>query len=303
MKINFKQLEAFVAVAELSSFRRAAEKLDTTQPGISSRISGLEAQLGITLLERDSASVRLTPIGKNLLPKARSVLQSMDSFVVAAGKEHLFEGRLRLGVTEMIVHSWLGKFLNSFKSRFTNIDVELTVDLSSSLSTALENRSIDLALQSGPFPRKTNGCVELGQADLIWVCAPELDCRDDNNLSLESLAKVPVLTHAKGTLPFEQLQNHLAQSKAQVRLVPSSHLAACLQMTREGIGIACLPEVMVRAELDAGTLVRLTYPWTPDPLEFCARFDAESAAAYVSEAASLAGATARDFDARLAQAG
>lgn len=295
MKINFKQLEAFVAVAELSSFRRAAEKLDTTQPNISSRISGLEERLGIKLLERDSASVHLTPTGDALLPRARHVLQSMDAFIAAAGKEHLFEGRLRLGVTEMVVHSWLSEFLSSFKHRFANIDVELTVDLSSNLSTALNNRSIDLALQSGPFAFETSGFIELGEFPLIWVCAPQLHI-DDSPLSLASLVKHSVLTHARGTLPFEQLQKHLAQSKEQVRLVPSTHLAACLQLTREGIGIACLPDVMVRSELNAGTLVRLNYSWTPDPLVFSARFDAESAAIYVREAADLARATAVAFE-------
>ncbi len=294
MKINFKQIEAFVAVAELLSFRQAAEKLNTTQPNISSRLSALESQLDVKLMQRDSASVQLTPIGESLLPNARSVLQSLESFVATAGQEHLFEGTLRLGVTEMIVHSWLGRFLTAFKDRYANIDVDLIVDLSSSLSSMLSNRSIDLALQSGPFSSEATGNVELGQFPLVWVCSPGLGY-SSGELSLEALVKHPVLTHARGTLPFEQLQRHIAQAQQTIRLVPSTNLAACLHMTCGGLGIACMPEAMVRDELKAGVLTRLDYPWVPEPLQFNARYDAESAL-YVTDAAGLAGVTATAFE-------
>ena len=66
-QINIKQLEAFVQVAEQKSFRLAASVLSTTQPNISARISALEQQLGIKLMERGAGQVLLTPIGECLL--------------------------------------------------------------------------------------------------------------------------------------------------------------------------------------------------------------------------------------------
>jgi len=75
-QISIKQLEAFVQVSDYGSFRRAAERLHTTQPNISARIAGLEAQLDLRLLDRDAGSVRLTPAGAMLLPKARSTISS-----------------------------------------------------------------------------------------------------------------------------------------------------------------------------------------------------------------------------------
>ena len=76
--LNFKHIEAFVTVSDLGSFRRAADRLNTTQPNISSRIAQLEFHLGVTLMERDAGSVRLTQKGKSLLGPARSVLAAMD---------------------------------------------------------------------------------------------------------------------------------------------------------------------------------------------------------------------------------
>ncbi|WP_146347187.1 LysR family transcriptional regulator [Falsiphaeobacter marinintestinus] len=288
-QVNLKQLEAFVQVADLGSFRRAAEKLHTTQPNISTRISGLETQLGVKLMDRDAGSVRLTPKGAELLPYARQVIRSHDEFLVAAGDDALFEGVLRLGVTEMVVHSWLGAYLSGLKDRFPNIDIDLTVDVSANLSDALFSRSIDLALQSGPFSRQTSGAIELGSFPMIWVGAPDLGI-GQRVLSLRDLAANPILTHARGTLPFEQLKDHIAAAPdVSVRLVPSTNMSACIQMTVEGLGVACLPEVMVRKEIVAGDLVPLRYLWCPDELSFQARYDADASPHYVAEAAALAG--------------
>lgn len=294
-QISLKQLEAFVQVADLGSFRRAAEKLHTTQPNISSRIAGLEEQLGLKLMDRDAGSVRLTPVGETLLAKARDVLKSMDAFFVAAGDEHLFDGVLRLGVTEMIVHSWLGDFLSALTERFPNIDVDLTVDYSANLSTSLFNRSIDLALQSGPFNRQTSANIELGSFDMIWVAEPKLGFTD-RVLSMADLAERPILTHARGTLPYEQLKDHVQKlPETSVRLVASTNMSACLQMTRNGLGIACLPEVMVRDDIKSGVLAPLRYLWVPDPLWFRARYDGETAPSYVAQAAELAGQISQAF--------
>lgn len=293
-QITLKQLEAFVQVADLSSFRRAAERLNTTQPNISTRISALESLLRQRLFDRDAGSVRLTPAGRTLLPRARAVLGALDGFLTAAGEEQLYEGVLRLGVTEMIVHSWLGPFLRALKARLPAIEVELTVDLSANLSPALFSRGLDLTLQSGPFGRQISGGADLGAFPLIWVAAPGLKMHG-RPLTLDQIARHPVLAHAKGTLPHEQLRDHFASHPdVDVRLVPSTNLAACLQMTLDGLGVACLPEVMLRGALAEGKLMSLRYLWVPDPLRFRARYDAATAPGFVVLAADIARQVSQD---------
>ncbi len=289
MSVTLKQLEAFLAVADLASFRRAAERLNTTQPNISTRIASLEGLLGVKLMERDAGSVRLTPRGAALLPHARHVIQSMDALLGAAGDDALFDGVIRLGVTEMVAHTWLGTFLKALQTRFPNVSVQLSVDMSVNVSEALFARVIDLALQNGPFPRVISGQVDLGSYPLIWVAAPELGV-GQREMSLADFAAFTVLTHAKGAQPHEQLMQHLADNDArEVRLATSTNLAACRQMTIDGLGIACLPRAMVARDLADGALQQVRYPWTPDALEFSARFDADTAPSFVRRAAEIAG--------------
>lgn len=294
MTVTLKQLETFVWVADLGSFRRAAERLNTTQPNVSSRIAGLEQALGQRLLDRDAGSVKLTAAGQDILAHARIVLRSVEDLVTAAGDVGLVQGVLRLGVTEMIAHTWLRDVLVAYKRAFPNVLLELTVDRSSNLSDGLFDRSLDLALQSGPFERQITGVVPLGLYPLIWVAAP--GAMPVGRLTLDQILSQPILTHARGTYPYDQLAAHIARNKkGDARLVTSSNLSACIQMAVDGLGSACLPAGMVRTELAQGQLVRLTYDWTPDQLDFSARYDAERAPVFVAQAADLARQMADDF--------
>jgi len=304
LNFNLKQLEAFVWVADLGSFRKAADRLNTTQPNISFRISTLESVLDATLMERDAGSVRLTSKGLELLDHARKVLSTTDSFLEAANQETLLNGVLRLGVTEMIVHTWLRDFLKTLKERYPNVTVELTVDLSANLEKELFDRSIDLALQSGPFSRQTSGNAELGVFPLIWIASPETGLHKKTRVKLEDLVQFPVLTHSRGTAPYEAVANHFALRRdLPVRLVPSSNLAACIHMAIDGFGVATVPASMVTDELASGELSRIKYSWTPESLRFSARYDAEKSAQFVMKAAEIAAETSGRFASSFAAKG
>ncbi len=279
---NLKNIEAFVTVAELVSFRRAAERRPTTQPNISNRIAQLEAQLGVVLMERDAGSARLTPKGKSLLEPARRVLAATDGFVAAADEDSLFRNTLRLGVSEMVAHTWLRPFLLVMKARFPNI----TVELSANLTKALFDRDLDLAFQNGPFDRPTRFSLPLGQSLYAWIASPEL-AMTQGALTAADITRHPILTHARGTVPFRQLEDHV-RPLGPARLVPSSNMSACVQMVLDGLGIACLPRAMLTTPLSTGALRKLDYTWHSDALRFQARHDAEPAATYVTEAAKLA---------------
>lgn len=289
MQPSLKQLEAFIWAIDLGSFSKAATRLNTTQPNISIRIRALEDVLKVQLLERDAGSVRLTARGKALLSHARSVLHSVDKLMSASGDASLREGTLRLGVTELIVHTWLQDFLKALNEHFPNIQVELTVDLSINLSKELFERNIDLALQNGPFDQAISGSNNLGTYALTWVASPELGLSPNKKLSKAELASHPILTHARDSDLFKTIATHFSGAKSQEhRLVPSSNLAACLYMAINRMGVATLPKAMVRASLARKEIIELKYDWTPASLEFRARFDEKKSASYIAEIARLA---------------
>ena len=296
MNFSLKQLEAFIWVADLGSFRKAADRLNTTQPNISSRIATLEGALNVNLMERDAGSVRLTSKGQELLKHAREILQKSEALVIAADQTSLYDGTLRLGVTEMIVHTWLRDFLKALKDGYPNITVELKVDLSINLKKELFSRSIDLAFQNGPFQRQTSGSQDLGNYPWLWVASPSLGFDRKTKTAIETLVQHPILTHARDTKAYSDIEEHFASKRTvKPRLVPSSNLATCLHMTVDGLGVATLPAAMVRQEINSGELVIINYEWSPEPLSFLARYDVDKAPHYVDVAAKLAHKVAIDF--------
>ncbi|MEM7378339.1 MAG: LysR family transcriptional regulator, partial [Pseudomonadota bacterium] len=142
MSITLKQLETFVAVADLGGFGRAAERLSTTQPNVSSRIAALEDALGGSVLVRDSGTARLTALGERTLARAREVLDARDALIDTAARPQLHAGSLRIGVTEVIAATWLGDLLDALRAELPNVLVELTVGLSVELTDALVRREV-----------------------------------------------------------------------------------------------------------------------------------------------------------------
>lgn len=79
MKVDFDGIQAFVTVAELGAFNKAANKLNITQAALTRRIQKLENYLGLRLIDRTTRHMALTQLGRELLPKARTLVHDMAS--------------------------------------------------------------------------------------------------------------------------------------------------------------------------------------------------------------------------------
>lgn len=270
--MNFKRLETFIWVATLGSFRKAAERLYTTQPAISTRIAALEEELGVQLFERESGKTLLTSKGQELLPFAEKIVFMSEQLRKRADRVALLSGILRLGVSETIVHSWLPQFFRELHKAVPNLDVEITVDVTSNLRSGLMDRSLDLAFLMGPVSEPKIENRELCSFPLIWVASPDLKL-PNRRLELEELAEWPIVTYARNTKPFAEISQKFSQlDELPARFYSSSSLAACRRLTIDGIGVSALPLSVIADELNSGQLVRLKTAWTPSQLEFTASY-------------------------------
>jgi DNA-binding transcriptional LysR family regulator len=288
-QITFKQLEAFVFVVDTGTFRAAASALGTTQPNISARIAALEAALNVSLLMRDAGSVRLTEDGEKLLEKTRNVLWAGEALIEEAGRQDLLEETLRLGVTELVACTWLQGFLRLMKNAYPNIRIQLEVDLSTNIDARLMQGQLDLALQTGPFQSKSFASDALGQEQYCWVANTELFQHLNKRPTLAQLFELTILTHAKHTKACAALHAVAAERGLRAeRIVHSSALSACLPMVLEGLGVALLPERLVRSGIASRDLHLIAPDWLPDPLSFFARYAPARSALYIEKAAKIA---------------
>src|SRR5438067_5451451 len=97
---DLNQLRCFVTVAEELHFGRAAARLNMTQPPLSRQIQVLERILEVTLLERTSRSVRLTPTGRSFLPEAKRLIRAAEAAAIVAKRVHSGKsGSLKIAFT------------------------------------------------------------------------------------------------------------------------------------------------------------------------------------------------------------
>lgn len=128
--LDLELVRAFVHVAELSSFTRAAEALGSTQAGVSLRLRKLEDRLGRTLLERTPRLVRLTPDGAQFLERARRLLAAdRDARLWGAPSVQ----RLRLGISDHTT----GDTLPGLLSRLAAVSPEVVFDIRMGFSRVL----------------------------------------------------------------------------------------------------------------------------------------------------------------------
>lgn len=270
--MNLKRLETFIWVATLGSFRKAAERQCTTQPAISTRIAALEEELGVKLFERESSRTILTTKGQELLPYAEKVVFMSEQLRKRADRVALLSGILRLGVSETIVHSWLPHFVRKLHETVPNLDVEITVDVTGNLRSGLLDRSLDLAFLMGPVAEPKIENRTLCSFPLYWVASPDLEL-PSGCLDLTELAKWPIITYARNTKPFAEINQKFSElDQLPARFYSSSSLAACQRLTLDGIGVSALPMSVIADGLDQGRLVLLNAAWTPSQLTFTASF-------------------------------
>ncbi len=300
--MNLRQIEAFIWIANLGSFRKTAERLFTTQPAISSRISNLEDSLGVKLFERDTGSVRLTAAGLELLPYAERIMRTAETMRERAGDPTRFSGLLRIGVSETIVHAWLPTYIKRLYSLYPGLDVEITVDVTINLRTELIARSIDLAFLMGPISEYTVANSALCDFPLTWIASPSLGIDPKTPLDGNALAANTILTYARNTRPYAEIQRYFHDVGTEpVRVFPSSSLSACIRMAQDGMGIASLPAALVESHLSNGSLIALNAEWTPSSLHFTTSYAFEPNRPILEKAAALAREIANEDSARRAQ--
>jgi DNA-binding transcriptional LysR family regulator len=152
-RLDLRLVEYFIAVAEELHFGRAAERLHIAQPSLSQQIRRLEAQLGVSLLERNSRNIHLTPAGQALLEEGHKTLSQAQHAILAvraAGAPRLTVGFYGSAASEL-----LPDVLRAFSERLPGIDVSVRELLLGSIDDVLDG-SVDIA-----FTRLLPGQTEL----------------------------------------------------------------------------------------------------------------------------------------------
>lgn len=266
--MNLVQVETFLWVARLGSFRAAAQRLSTTQPCISSRVRELEGDLGIELFDRSSRrKIRLTAKGRALIPHAERLLRTSMEIRRRFSAAQSVRGVVRLGVTGTIAVNWLPKLIDALSHDTPGIEIQFVADLSVNLCQLLADGRLDLAFFAGSAPTPRFVGEVLGRVPLAWFASPRLGV-PAKAMAPAELAAWPVITDVTGTFFQQLIGNWFAKAGVQpLHNHACSSLATRIQLAEAGLGIALIPLTALTDEMETGRLRMVEVQPPPPDLE------------------------------------
>jgi DNA-binding transcriptional LysR family regulator len=292
---DIRSLEIFYWVAQLQSFSKAADRLNTTQPAVSQRIAALETELKVRLIDRSPRSISLTEKGRILVDYAERFLRLRSAMLSAVAEPEAMTGLVRLGVSETIVQTWLSRFMERAHAVYPHVVVDITVDVSPTMRDALVNRELDLAFLLGPVSEPNMINQRLCSYPLKFIAARDLDVGVEP-LSKRDILNFPIITYPKTTYPYTYLREALSiPDRGSPRIFSNSSLSTIVKMTQDRIGISVIPPDVVRNELAAGGLrIVETELGLPD-LDFTATYPMAMEGGLAAPLAQLACEIAQEY--------
>jgi LysR family hydrogen peroxide-inducible transcriptional activator len=252
---SLRQLRYLVVLAERLNFREAAEACFVTQSTLSAGIKELETQLDAHLVERDRKSVRLTPLGEQVVERSRRLLAEAGDLVAAAraAREPL-SGGFRLGVIPTIAPFLLPAAVPSLRERFPALRLYLREDLTARLLEQLRAGRLDAVLIALPFDTGDLEVRELFRDEFWFVARADDPLAKRKAVAIERLDVNDVILLEEGHC----LREHAiaacgAQRESGARHIEATSLPTLLQMVEGGLGVTLLPEIAIKAGILDGT--------------------------------------------------
>ncbi len=243
---DLSQLRCFVAAAEELHFGRAARRLNMTQSPLSRQIQLLERILGVTLLERTSRQVQLTPAGSAFLIESRRILRLAEGAALAARRIAKGDaGRVVIGFTAASGYDLLPRIVAQALAKLPNIELELREMVTSEQLDALLTGLIDLAFVRPPIDRAEFDHILIHREPML-AALPSGDPRQAKaSLDLSDFDDKPLIMYSRqGAGYFHEM---LVKLFADASVSPSyvqhvTQIHSMLGLVRSGLAAAIVPE-------------------------------------------------------------
>ena len=266
-KITLKQLSVFVSIYQTGSTSRASEALHLSQSAVSSALTELEARLQMPLFERVGRRLNQHPNAHPIYIQAQAILGQ------ALTLEHYHKhqaGQIHIGASTTIGNYVLPPLLAKLYAALPDAHIDMYIANTQEVVGEVEQLNIDIALVEG-MPRPTDMKVidqRAWRTDTLMVFAKsnskwltDMVYNDQDHcyeLSSEQLSKLPLLVREAGSGTRQIIDEQLLQYLPHAEIVMAIQQSEAIKhMVSADIGLGCLSQHVIEAELTAGKLVQV----------------------------------------------
>jgi DNA-binding transcriptional LysR family regulator len=270
-QMEMRDIEAFLAVVETSSFTTAAQRLFLTQPTVSARIASLEAALDAKLLDRGPGGVRPTPTGEVFLPLAQALLRGREEAFTAV-QDFLGRpgGTLVLGASSIPGSYLLPAVLAKLRATHPQLRARLIVEDTDKTVESLRRGAIELAVVGRSVSEEGLVGSEVGKDEIVLIATPEVASRfkDGKKSALDAIVDLPLILREPGSATRAAALQALEEAGIQVDrlniVLEIGGNAAAREAVLADIGAAFLSKLAVQDQVASGRL--LVIPVLKSPL-------------------------------------
>ncbi|MGB0968116.1 MAG: LysR family transcriptional regulator [Halocynthiibacter sp.] len=261
-RINLNRLEYFVTIAEAGTITAAAERLRISKAVVSKQLQLLEAELGATLIIRNSRHLKLTETGERFFQSARAAIQQAEAACQIVQQGHdTPSGTLRITAPLDLGKDYVSPAIAAFRQAYPAVTVDLTI---SDQKLDPVDARFDIAYRAGWLEDSGNIARKLAEFQQYIVAAPALLALHSTPTTPNSLHDLPFIEHRALANPCDWTLVRSGGSTTKVSLkasISADVTPVIKNIAVSGAGFAILPDFYVLDEIREGSLIRLLPDW------------------------------------------
>jgi DNA-binding transcriptional LysR family regulator len=261
MRITFKQIEVFVAVAKTGNMTQAASALHLTQSACSMALSAIETQLGGVLFDRHGKKLFLNERGRMLFPKAVNIIVQIKELrdLMMGKKEGTLAGHLIVGASTTIGNYLLPKMIGDFITVYPKTKITLSVANTEQIIQKLLKFDIDIGMIEGNCYSDALEVIPWKKDQLIVIASAKHPLAKKRKITPACLRNAKWILRESGSgtrEKFEEAMGHKINP-----FLEFGHTEAIKHAVLTDLGISCLSKTAVSDLLNAGELIELKTPF------------------------------------------
>lgn len=258
------QVEGFVEIAREGNMRRAAYALSISQPALTARLQGLEAELGSPLFRRSHAGMVLTPAGRAFLPHADRAIEAIRSgSSLIRGLELGILGELALAVAPAVSAYVLPELLVRFTERHPDVRLLVRTGHSEEIVDLVVRGDVELGIVRGLRDARVRS-RPLYEDELVLVAPPGHPFAEAGTIDVSEISRAQLILFDR-TSSYYDVTNALFRIAGVVPrgVTEVDNIEAAKRMVERGLGVALLPGTAVADALSVGSLREIELAGTP----------------------------------------
>lgn len=274
--ISLKQLIYAVTVKDTLHFKKASEKCNVSQSALSTALNELEKQLGLQIFERDNKKVLVTPIGKQVLQQARSILLQVEELQHFADTQNApLNYPLTIGLIPTVAPYILPKLLPVLNLRYPNAQLNIVESQSHDLVDMVKRGDLDTAILALPFPCEGLLTLKFWGEDFYLVTLKGNEHSQRQEITSDELKNSNLLLLKEGHCLKDQVLgvcNRTNQTTNQS--FNAASLNTLIQMVLGNLGTTLIPEMAIEpltSQHQSLSVVHLNEPGPHRELAFILR--------------------------------